>query len=451
MRRLEINILFSIFVFLFIVAPASLSGAEYTDIVLDNGLKVLIMEDHSVPLVAVRVCYHVGIKDECPGLTGITSLCEKIIKEGTKAYRKGALSKIIQAGGGYTASNTDWDVTHFFIKVPANMLDTALVLEADRMANIIPTSEKLLLAKDNVRKRRLGEVESSLYGRINEEYFNLAYIAHPYGHNKYGWPDDVDRINLDDLEKHLRRFFQPANALLVIAGDIESDGVLARVKELFGKIRSIPLDDRRPITDPVQVGERRSAIEGDVGIPAIIIGYKIPPVTHPDITALRLIRNILTSGISSRLYRHMVLDEKSALHVDGGLIEPEGPGLVYSYAILNYDSPLDVGERQLLAEIDRLKTEYVSEAELEKAKNRALVDFFKTSRTLDNKTGVVGTYKLIADDPHFTKKRIEKLQSVTIEDIMTTAKKYFMKSRRIIVTVSPPGTEISNDSGGDYE
>jgi len=440
--------IFAILLFgIYVIAPA----AEITEVELDNGLKILTIEDHSVPLAAVRVCYHVGIKNECPGVTGITSMCEMIMQEGTKKFKKGELSKIVQAGGGVSSSYTDWDVTHFYTKIPLDMLDTVLLLEADRMANVFITPEKLLLAKDIVRKRRLEAVESSLYGYINEEFINLAYGAHPYGHNIYGWPGDIDRINQDDVKEHLKKYFQPANALLIIAGAINPDSAIARAGELFGNINSIPLTDRRPISDPVQIGERRSTIEGDVGIPVVLIGYHIPPVTHPDNPALRLISNILSTGVSSRIYQRMVNDEKSGLYSAGGLIEPEGPGLIYSYTIFNYDSPIDVGEEHMLGEIDRLTNEYVSEAELERARNRAVVDFYKGSRTLDFRTAVVGTYGLITGDAHFTKKRVKALYSITPDDIKKTARKYLHKSNRIIVSISPPVVDESVEPGGDYE
>lgn len=439
MRSTDLKISYTALLILFLLFSVSQAGTNPVETVLDNGLVMVTIEDHSVPLVAVRICYHVGIKNECPGLTGITSICEATAWQGTKSFKKGEISRIIQSCGGNTASHTDWDVTHFYAKVPSGMLDTVLVLEADRMAGIEMTSEKLLLAKDIIRKKRLAEVESSIYGHINEEFFNLAYRSHPYGHNRYGWPEDIDRMDLDDLKAYYRAYFQPANAMIVIAGDFDSAGTAARVRELFGSITREPGKEWRSIGEPQSIGDRRSIIEGNVGIPVIIIGYRIPGITHPDIPALRLISNILNTGTSSRINQRMVNDEKSAMAVSGGIIEAEDPGLIYSYAILNFDSPLDEGVRQMAEEIERLKMDQITEAELEKAKNRALVDFYRSERTLDDKTGMAATYGMIANDIQFRKKMIKAIKSLTLDDIMNTSQKYFDLSNRIMVIVSPPG------------
>jgi len=430
---------FSIFLlFLLFVLTVSLSGSEIFETSLDNGLTLLIREDHSVPLVAVRVCYHVGIKNECPGLTGITSICEAIMWQGTRAYKKGEIARIIQAGGGYTSSFTDWDVTHFYSRVPSDMLDTVLMLEADRMAGTGLTSEKLLLSKDIVRKKRLSEVESSIYGRINEEYFNLAYRAHPYGHNKYGWPDDINRINLDDLKKHFRAYFQPSNAVLVIAGDLETEAIVKRVTELFGNINSRPMEERRPISEPESIGDRRSVIVADIGVPAIIMGYRIPGISHPDYPVLNIITNILGTGTSSRIYQRMVNDEKSAMYTDGGIIMSEEPGLIYFYALLNYDSPVEDAEKQMSGEIKRIKDEMITEAELEKAKNQVVVNYYRNSRTLDDITRNLGTARFITGDVNFGKHLVNAVHHVSTEKIIQTAQKYFKNSNRIVVVISPP-------------
>ncbi|MEW5924454.1 MAG: pitrilysin family protein [Candidatus Zixiibacteriota bacterium] len=412
---------------------------------------LLTMEDHSIPLVAIRVCYHVGIKNECPGLTGITSICEAAGWQGTRLFKKGEISRIIQAGGGYTTSFTDWDVSCFYTKVPSGMLDTVLVLESDRMSGIDITAERLLLAKDIVRKKRLAEVESSIYGHINEEFFSLAYRSHPYGHNIYGWPDDIDRINLDDLKQYMRANFQPSNAMIVIAGDFDSESVTARVRQLFGGLYSEPPERWRPIAETKSLGDRLSVIEANVGIPVFIMGYHIPGIAHEDIPVLRLINNILNTGTSSRIYRRMVTEEKSAMVISGGIINAEDPGLIYNYAILNFDSPVEEGIRQMEDEIRRIKIDHITDAELEKAKNRALVDFYMSERTLEDKTVTAATSCLLTGDSDFREKMITKIKSVTRDDILHTAQKYFSPSNRIVVIVRPPGDVTDLDDDYDVE
>ena len=448
MKRTIPKILNRILFLLVVISPIAMGGGESVETVLDNGMILMTMEDHSVPLVAIRVCYHVGIKNEYPGLTGITSVCEAAAWQGTKNFKKGEISRIVQGGGGYTSSSTDWDVTCFYSRVPSKMLDTVLVIEADRMTDIDVTAERLLLAKDIIRKKRLAEVEGSIYGHINEEFFSLAYRSHPYGHNIYGWPDDIDRINLDDLKQYFRANFQPSNAIIVIAGDFDSDSVTARVDRLFGGLYSEPSKKWRPITETKSVGDRLSVIEGNVGIPVFIMGYHIPGVTDEDIPALTLISNILITGTSSRIYRRMVTEEKSAMVVAGGVISSEDPGLIYNYAILNFDSPVREGIRQMADEIEQLKVDYITEAELEKAKNRALVDFYRGEQTLEDKTRTAATAKMITGDARFEEKMIKKIKSLTRDDILDISQKYFNLSNRIVVIVSPPGegTDLNDEN-----
>ena len=451
MKKVDSKVVFLSLLILVVVLSVSLSGSEIFETGLDNGLTILIKEDHAVPLVAVRVCYHVGTKNENPGLTGITSLCEAVMWQGTEAHKRGAIARIVQAGGGYTSSFTDWDVTHFYSRVPSDMLDTALMLEADRMAGIELTAEKLLLSKDIIRKKRLAEVESSIYGRINEEYFNLAYRAHPYGHNKYGWPEDINRINLDDLKRHYRMYFQPSNAVLIIAGDFDTKAVVERVTNLFGDINSQPMEERRPIGEPESIGDRRSVIVAEIGVPAIIMGYRIPGISHPDYPVLNLITNILSTGTSSRIYQRLVNDEKSAMYTDGGIIHSEEPGLIYSYALLNYDSPIEEAEDQMSDEMNRFKSELITGAELEKAKNRVLFNYYRDSRTLGDITARLGTMKLITGDACFGKSVLKAVNAVTREEIIRTAKKYFNDANRVVVVISPPEVDEISISEEDHE
>lgn len=433
------KILNHIILIIVIIFPIVTAGGEPVETTLDNGMILMTMEDHSIPLVAIRICYHVGIKNEYPGLTGITSVYETAAWQGTKLFKKGEISRIVQAGGGYTTSYTDWDMTCFYTRVPSKMMDTVLMLEADRMSGTDITAERLLLAKDIIRKKRLAEVESSIYGHINEEFFSLAYRSHPYGHNIYGWPDDIDRINLDDLKQYARTNFQPSNAIIVIAGDFDSESTTARVRRLFGGQFSEPSKKWRPIAETKSVGDRLSVIEGDVGIPVFIMGYHIPGVMDEDIPALKLISNILITGTSSRIYRRMVTEEKSAMVVSGGVICSEDPGLIYNYAILNFDSPVEEGIRQMADEIEQLKIDYITEGELEKAKNRALVDFYQGEQTLEDKTRTAATAKLITGDSRFAEKMVKKIKSLTRDDILNVSQKYFELSNRIVVIVRPPG------------
>ena len=407
------------------------------EVVFPNGLTLLTMEDHSTPLVSVIVAYRAGNKNEVPGLTGITRVCERLMQMGTSRFEAGALNRIIQSGGGFSRSIADLDLTRFVTKVTSRLLDTVLLLEADRMQNVEITYEKLLLAREAVRKDRLTNVESFIYGPFNEEYFNLAYRAHPYQHPRYGWPGDLNNIGLEEVKEYFQRRFQPANATVVVAGDFASEKVIALVDSLFSPIVSYPLPPQIRITEPEQRAERRALLESASGIPVFLVGYHIPPASHPDIHALRVLRRVMVGGESSRLYERMVLAEKTALSVGGDLLELEDPGQIFFYSILNYDTPVEVGEEAILDEIERLKVEYVTSAELEKAKNRFEADFYRNTRSLDYRAARWAFYHLIVGNKDALQNEIASARAVTKEDIMEVATRYFSRNNRTIITLTP--------------
>jgi predicted Zn-dependent peptidase len=423
------------------------SGDKVIQTNLTNGLTLLTLEDHSSPLVAITVAYHVGSKNECPGTTGLSQICTRFIQSGTEIYKRGEFSRIIQGGGGWSRAHSDLDITLFTTKVPSNMLDTVLFLEADRMQNVELTYEKFMIAKDALRKVRVTYVENSIYGHINEEFLNLAFRSHPYQNPRYGWPADIDNITLEDSKKFFRLYFQPANAVVTIAGDFKTEKVTSRVRELFENITSAAIPTKSRIIEPVQYGERHAYLVGSAGVPAFIIGYHIPEVTHEDIPAIRIISTLLSGGESSRIYRRMVKEEKSAMYIGGGLIDAEDPSIIFCYAILNYDYPNSVGEYQMDEEIIKIKSEPVSDAELEKAKNRIEVEYFRQIRFLDHKTDGLTFCQIIAGDWQAYENVVSLARDVTGEDIIKVAQKYFTKSNRTVVFLSP--TESIEDNPTD--
>ena len=439
-----------ILVFLFLVFVYQLPFSAYasnevTRTDLSNGLTLLSLEDHSSPLVSIQVYYHVGTKNECPGMTGMTRICQWIMNGGTPLYKKGEFVRIIQAGGGSTRTFVGLDMTQFLAKVPSSMLDTVLFLEADRMREIEFTDEKLLLAKDAARKARLSQVESSIYGYINEEFFNLSFRSHPYGNGEYGFPPDIDAISMDDLQKYFGQFFQPARATLVVVGDFETERLAQKVHQLFGDIPSNPDVEVRQIVEPVQIGERYEFIQGFASIPVFIIGYHIPQVTHEDMPALLLISTILCRGESSRIHKRMVTNEKSAIVVEGSIFETEEPGMIYSYALLNYDTPIPDGEAQMDDEIVRLRTEPVTDSELEMAKNKLEADYYRYFRGLDDRAFMIGYYFSVGGDWNLRANMMKKSRSVTKENIMEIADKYFTESNRTVIYLQP--SDMAEENG----
>ncbi|UCD17261.1 MAG: insulinase family protein [Candidatus Zixiibacteriota bacterium] len=422
--------------------------SQVGEISLSNGITLLTSEDHSVPMVSVGIAYHVGKKNERPGITGISHICHRIMSYGTPAFRKGEYTRIIQGGGGSSHSYSGFDMSMFGVTVPSAMLDTVLILGADQMQNVEVTFEKLVSAKEAIRKERLAYVEGWIYGPLNEEIFNLAYRAHPYQYPYYGWPNEIQGLTINDVKDFLRTYYQPANATIVLVGDFETDAVVKLITELYGPILPRKMPPDKPIVEPEQRGERRSVIGGFADIPLIVLCYHIPETGHPDRPALQVLSRIEGIGESSRLHQRMISKEKSALAAQSHLVNVEGPGLIVFYAIMNYDSPVEDGEQQLLDEIERIKLEYVSDTELEKAKNQIEAEYYRSIRSLGHRCEMIAQHQLLHGDWRVQHERVAAARAVTKEDVMRVARKYLTRINRTVTILQPDYYFDETDEAG---
>jgi zinc protease len=436
---------------IFSLPIVSLSQEQVKITKLTNGMTLMTMEDHSTPLVAMQMTYHVGSKNEPIGLSGITKICEKMMLEGTTRYEKGEFERIIQSGGGKSSSEADLDFTRFTAKIPSSMLDTLLFLEADRLQNIELTYEKLILVKEILKKERLTYVESSLYGPLNEEIMNLTFRAHPYRNPVFGWPSDLNNITLDNLRDYFRQYFQPANAELVLVGDFSTAAVVARVKELFEKILSTPVPSLPKVIEPEQRGERREMMYISSSIPVVFIGYHISAAADSDIAALKVIRHILAGSESAYLYKKLVIDSKMALSAGGELIESEDPGLLILYSVLNYGTQGDLALEQMLVEIERLKAEPLSTAELEMAKNKIEAAYYNLTATYDQIAGRISFYQMATGDYRLMNQEIPLTRAVTSGKVMQIAQKYLTETGRNVIILVPAKTEESEKNSGEVQ
>lgn len=444
------KIQYSLFILLILLLCPVFSvwaGYNVNEKQMANGLRLLTYENDAVPLVAVAVVFNVGSKNEPAGLSGITRICNFILQSGTRTFKRGEYSRIVQAGGGTSGSNVDVEQTWHITKVPSDMLDTVLYLWADRLQNSESNQEKLLMAKDAVRKERVSSVEGSIYGHINEEFMNLAYRSHPYGNPIYGWPSDVDNVGPADVKKYARYYFQPGNITLIIAGDFKTENVVRRVDSLFSNIISIPMPFNQQIQEPDNYGERHSYLEGSAGIPAFIIGYHIPPTAHEDTPTLRLLSYILSGSESSRIQKRLIAEEGAALYVGGGLVSMKGPGLLYTYAVLNHDFPYQEGEARMSEEIRQLVEKPITDAELQSAKNQLEAAYFRGMRTLDELALSIAYNYNMYSDCRWLDSTVVQARRVTAEDIQEAAEKYFKRSNRIVVFLNPISDEKNERSG----
>ncbi len=402
---------------------------------LDNGLQLLVYEDHSAPVVSAQIWYKVGAYNETKGLTGLSHLLEHMAFKGTKKVSGKEYSKIIERNGGDENGMTSRHYTCYFANMARDRYEIELELEADRMQNLILDSAEFVPEKAVVmEERRLGENDP--IEALWEEFFATAYRVHPYQNQVIGWMADLERATHRDLQRHYRTYYNPANAVVMLSGDVSPEEARRVVQRLFGKIKGTPVSEAVYAETP-QRGERRIKAKRPVETEALIIGYHIPSITHPDAYTLDVISYILTRGRSSRLYRKMVYDQQAALQVSGGAWSDKYAGMFYFLALPQAGKPIAELEGLIYEEVARLKSEPVSDAELERVKNQVLADFVFSKDGVTRMGFEIAYAQIHAGSYTYLETYDEKIARVSKDDIMRAAEKYFTEDNRTVAVLVP--------------
>ncbi|HSF40202.1 MAG TPA: pitrilysin family protein, partial [Thermoanaerobaculia bacterium] len=338
---------------------------------LANGLEVLLLEDHSVPVADVQVWYHVGSRDERKGRSGFAHLFEHIMFKGSENLGPEEHKNFVSSIGGRYNATTDFDRTLYFQVFPSNYLERVLWMEADRLRSLNVSDENFKSERDVVKEERRVRVENPPFGRLLEVVLDNTYTTHPYKILPIGSMADLDAATVEDVRQFHATYYVPNNATLVISGDLNPEQTIQWVEKYFGSIpRGKPVPREIP-KEPAQTGERRLVdYHANTPLPAVIFTYHMPEAGHPDMYALEVAGNILSGGESSRLYRKLVYDQQVAISAGGQAIILQDPGVFFFFAILQAGQTPEAGEKSLAEEVERLKSQPVSAEELVKAKNQ---------------------------------------------------------------------------------
>jgi len=418
------------------VRPPRLAFIEST---LPNGLRLILHEDHSTPIVNVQVWYHVGSKNERPGRTGFAHLFEHMMFTGSKNVEPDQHASLVSGVGGQANAYTTEDVTVFWETVPSQYLPMALWLEADRMATLRIERDVFEREREVVKEERRMRVDNQPYGRLSEIVNGFAFTTHPYKHPTIGVMADLEAASVDDVRAFYRTFYVPANATVVIAGDVDSRVAADLAARYFGRIprsgHTVPRDvpAEVPRTSP-----RRLSIEEGWPLPVVVVAHHVIGDGHPDSYPLQMASKILSDGQSSRLYRKLVYDTGIALSAAGVSNLGEHPSLFYAYAVVQPGHTTAEAEQALASELDRLRTEPVSEGELARAKNQFTRDYVLGRQTVQQKASVLGHAAVLHEgDVGSADAEFDLFQRVTPADIQRAAQTYFAPTRRIVITVTP--------------
>jgi zinc protease len=427
------------------IDDATLSAdVQVQETVLDNGLKVLIQEEHTAPVAAFMVWYKVGSRNETSGISGISHLLEHMMFKGTPTYAKGEIGRLFQKNGASFNAGTSLDYTVYYEVLASDRLELAMQIESDRMANAsIPDEEHRL--EMTVVRSELERNEDDPHHALYTETFAQAFKAHPYHWPTIGWRTDVEQITTEQIRAYYRTYYKPNNATVVIVGDVDPAKALAMVKRYFGPVPRGEAPPPMTIVEPPQQGERRFKMRRPGDTRYLMVSYKNPAMTDPDSYALDVLGMILGHGKTSRLYRGLV-ETKLATDADASNETARDPFLLIATVTVAPEATLEEVEAALHREIERMKREPATGAELARAKRQVEASFVyakDSMRSLAQQLGyfeTVGSYRYL--DTY-----IERIEAVTPEDVQRVARKYLVEDARIVGCWDPIPTDAAGPGG----
>ena len=417
----------------------------FTHHTLDNGLDVLVHEDHDCPIVAVNVWYHVGSKNETPGRTGFAHLFEHLMFEGSKHYDKGYFQPLQEAGGSLNGS-TNADRTNYWQVMPTNALELALWMESDRMADLLPalTEDKFSNQRDVVLNERRQNYENRPYG-----FAGMATVAalyppdHPYHWLTIGAATDLVAATLDDVRAFFLTYYRPLNASLALAGDIDTEEALALGSRYFGDIEAgstPPPVAPSAVTPPAS--DVRLLIEDRVELPRLYIAWHSPSLFAPGDAELDLISDVLAGGKTSRLYRALVYEQRIATEVAASQSSRELGSFFQIVATAAPGRSAMELERAIATELARVIDSGPTVPEMERCLAQAEASFIHRLQTVGGfggKSDQLNAYNVYLGDPGFFDQDLDRYTTVTADSLRQTAARWLTPSGRVLVSVVPRG------------
>ena len=421
---------------------------EIADHTLPNGLRVLLYQDHSVPLANIQMWYHVGSRDERKGRSGFAHMFEHLMFKGSANLAPEEHANFIQSIGGRYNATTDFDRTLYWETIPSNYLERILWMEADLLKSLDVSDENFKSERDVVKEERRLRVDNPPFGRLFEIVLAKTYTTHPYKILPIGSIEDLDAATIQDIRDFHGQYYVPNNATLVVSGDFDPAQVMRWVEAYFGPIpKGKPIPRSYP-QEPAQKEERRTVVyDSRAPLPAVILAYHVPKAGDPDLYALQVASRILSSGRSSRLYRALVYEKQLAVTASGDAQVLEDPGVFFFNALAQQAHKPEEAEKALLDEVELLKKEPVGDEELAKAKNQFIASLIFNRQTDQQRGQAVGYAAVILGDESLVNRQLSLYQKITADDVQRVAQKYFQADNRTVVYMLPEAMRPSGDGG----
>ena len=418
-------------------------SAEVQEFKLDNGLKIVVQEDHRAPVVVSQVWYRAGALDEVNGKTGVAHVLEHMMFKGTKTVPAGKFSRLIAAAGGKENAFTAQDQTTYYQQLEKSNLPLSMKLEADRMANLNLTDEEFAKEIKVVMEERRWRTEDKPQSKVNEQFNSTIYHVHPYGRPVVGWMNDLENMTADDAREWYKTWYAPNNATLVVVGDVNAQDVLKLAKQYFGPLKAHAIPARKPQVEPEQKGERRVIVKAQAKLPYVLMGFHVPTLQDADKDvepyALEILAGVLNGNASARLNQNLVRQSQIAIDVDAGydMVQRGRQSIFVLDGTPSEGKSVAELEAAILNEIEKIKTGGVTEEELQRVKAQVIAadvyqrdSMFYQAMQIGNLETAGFSWRILKDYP-------AKLQAVTAEQVQLVAKKYFNKDNLTVATLDP--------------
>ncbi len=415
-------------------APGVEAGSAVYETVLQNGLKVLIQEVRSAPVVSFMVWYKVGSRNETAGVTGISHLLEHMMFKGTPKYGKGEISRLLQKNGASFNAGTSIDYTNYYEVLAADRLELAMEVEADRMTNALIPEEEHRLEMTVVRSE-LERNEDNPHRALYSELFAQAFKAHPYHWPTIGWRSDVEAIRTRQIRDYYEAHYMPNNATAVVVGDVDRDRAMALVEKHFGSIARGREPDPVVTVEPPQQGERRFKLQRPGDTRYLMVAYPNPTLVHLDNYALDILGMILGHGKTSRLYQALV-EGALATEAEAQNETARDPFLFIVEATAAPGVTLDALESALLTQVERLRKEAPSKAELDRARKRIQASFIYSKDSIRSLAQQLGYYETVGSY-RYLDTYLDRIAAVASEDVVRVARTYLGERTRTVGHYEP--------------
>ena len=416
--------------------------AAVTDVTLDNGLRVIVQEDHRAPVMVSQVWYRAGSLDEFNGTTGVAHVLEHMMFKGTQTVPPGEFSKRIAAAGGRENAFTSRDHTAYFQQMQKDRLALSMQLEADRMANLVISdalfAKEIQVVMEERRLRTDDQPQSVVYERL----MATAYQAHPYRRPIIGWMDDLSNMTAQDARDWYARWYAPNNATLVVAGDVKADEVIELARRHFGALPARALPPRKPQDEPAQLGEKRIVVKAPAQLPYLLMAWHAPTLkdweqdTAP--YALQILAGVLSGNDSARLQKSLVKTRQIAVNASAGYdAVARGPGMFMIDATPAPGKSVAALEKAIREEVRRIQRDGIDQAELARVKAQVIAADVYQRDSLFYQAMQLGEYATAGLPPEALARRVDKLRAVTAREVQAAARQWLQDDRLSVAELDP--------------